>query len=213
MAAANPLLQFEDQQLHEQNRRLWRLLAVNAGISCILLIAVAMLVLRPRAMPYVVMVDSKGEPVGAAQPVLGTQALDDVVIKWAISEFVRNAKTVSANLDEEKELLRSAYAFASHQAARALDDYYHDGEHDPFTIEQKSWVEVRITRAPLRLPAPDTYQVDWIESRHEYGSEVISTTTWRATLKVQTGAPDTRDTRNPLGLYVTTLDWSPEVNQ
>ena len=97
MAAANPLLQFEDQQLHEKNRRLWRLLAVDAGISCILLIAVAMLIVRPRAMPYVVMVDSKGEPVGAAQPVLGTQALNDVVIKWAISEFIRNAKTVSAN--------------------------------------------------------------------------------------------------------------------
>src|SRR5216684_2421524 len=130
MAAANPFLQFEDQQLHEQNRRLWILLTVNGGISCILLIVVA------------------------AQPVLGTQALDDVVIKWAISEFIRNAKTVSANLDEEKELLRNAYAFASQQAAKALDDYYHDGEHDPFTIEQKSWVEVRLTRAPLWLPAP-----------------------------------------------------------
>ncbi len=206
MAAANPLLQFEDQQLHEQNRRLW-------GISWILLIAVAALMLRPHTIPYVVMVDGKGEPVGAAQPVLGTQVLNDVVIKWVLSEFIRNAKTVSANLDEEKELLRNAYAFASHQAARVLDDYYHDGEHDPFTVEQKSWVEVRITRAPLRLPAPDTYQVDWIESRHEYGSELISTTSWRATLKVQTGAPDTGDARNPLGLYVTTLDWSPEVHQ
>jgi type IV secretory pathway TrbF-like protein len=160
-----------------------------------------------------VMVDGKGEPVGAAQPVLGTQTLNDVVIKWAISEFIRNAKTVSANLDEEKELLRNAYAFASHQAAKALDDYYHDGEHDPFTIEQKSWVEVRIIRAPLRLPAPETYQVDWIESRHEYGNELISTTTWRATLKVQTGSPGTTDARNPLGLYVTTLDWSPEVQK
>jgi hypothetical protein len=133
------------------------------------------------------MVDGKGEPVGAARPVLGTQALNDVVIKWAISEFIRNAKTVSANLDEEKELLRNAYAFASQQAAKALDDYYHDGEHDPFTIEQKSWMKVRLTRAPLRLPAPDTYQVDWIESRHEYGSELISTTTWRATLKGANG--------------------------
>jgi type IV secretory pathway TrbF-like protein len=167
MTAANPLFQFEDQQLHEQNRRLWILLAVNAVISCILLIAVAALMLRPRKLPYVVMVDGKGEPVGAAQPVLGTQTLNDVVVKWAISEFIRNAKTVSANLDEEKELLRNAYAFTSQQAAKALDDYNHEGEHDPFTIEQKSWIEVRISRAPLKLPAPDTYQVDWIESRHD----------------------------------------------
>jgi type IV secretory pathway TrbF-like protein len=213
MAAANPLLQFEDQQLQAQNRRLWTLLAVNAGISFILLVAVAVLMLRPRVLPYVVMVDGKGEPVGAAQPMLGTETLNDVVIKWAISEFIRNAKTVSSNLDEEKELLRNAYAFASQQAAKALDDYYHDGEHDPFTIEQKSWVEVRITRAPLRLPAPDTYQVDWTESRHEYGGDLTTTTSWRATLKVQTGAPDNTDARNPLGLYVTTLDWSPEVHQ
>src|SRR6266849_6192489 len=102
MAAATPLLQFEDQQLHERNRRLWILLAVNAGISCILLIAVAVLMLRPRAMPYVVMVDSKGEPVGAAQPVLGTQALDDVVIKWAISEFVAMPKRSPPTLTKRK---------------------------------------------------------------------------------------------------------------
>lgn len=106
-------------------RRPWTLLAVNAGISCILLIAVGALMLRPHTIPYVVMVDRKGEPVGAAQPVLGTQALNDVVIKWAITEFIRNAKTVSANIDEEKELLRNAYAFASHQASKALEDYYH----------------------------------------------------------------------------------------
>src|SRR5712691_49196 len=212
MAAANPLLQFEDQQLHEQNRRLWILLAVNAGISCILLIAVAMLMLRPHTIPYVVMVDGKGEPVGAAQPVLGTQALNDVVIKWAISEFIRNAKTVSANLDEEKELLRNAYAFASRQAAKALDDYYHDGEHDPFSIGQKGWVEVRITRAPLRLPAPDTYEVDWVETHHDYNSDLTSSTSWRATLKAITATPDSKDGRDPIGLYITSLDWSPEVH-
>ena len=73
MAASHPLLQFEDQQLHEQNRRLWILLAVNAAISCVLLIAVGALMLRPHTIPYVVMVDGKGEPVGAAQPVLGTR--------------------------------------------------------------------------------------------------------------------------------------------
>src|SRR6266851_4131422 len=118
MAAANPLLQFEDQQLREQNRRLWILLAVNAGISWILLIAVAALMLRPHTIPYVVMVDGKGEPVGAAQPVLGTQVLNDVVIKWVLSEFIRNAKTVSANLDEEKELGGGAHYPRPSQVAR-----------------------------------------------------------------------------------------------
>ncbi len=162
--AANPLLQFEDQAIRDDNRRLWILLAANAGVSLILLITVLVLIFRPRALPYVVEVNQRGEPLAAAQPVLGTQVLNDVVIKWAIAEFIRNARTVSSNIDEEKDHLRDAYAFASEQAAKALTDYYHDGEHDPFSIAQKSWVEVRITRAPLKLPAPDTYQVDWVET-------------------------------------------------
>ncbi len=208
----NALLQFEDQQLAEDNRRLWALLAANAAISAVLLVAVLILILRPRTIPYVVEVNPHGEPIAAAQPVLGTQVLNDVVIKWAISEFIRNAKTVSANIDEQKDLLRDAYAFAREQAAKAITDYYHDGEHDPFSVAQKSWVDVRITRAPLKLPAPDTYQVDWVETRHAYNSDLITATTWRAALKVETSAPDSSDGRNPLGLYITSLDWSPEVH-
>jgi type IV secretory pathway TrbF-like protein len=210
--AADPLLQFEDQAIRADNRRLWTLLAANAGISFILLLTVFVLIFRPRTLPYVVEVNQHGEPIAAAQPVLGTQVLNDVVIKWAVAEFIRNARTVSSNIDEEKDHLRDAYAFASEQAAKALTDYYHDGDHDPFSIAQKSWVEVRITRAPLKLPAPDTYQVDWVETRHAYNSDVTTATSWRATLKVETGTPDTSDGRNPLGLYVTSLDWSPEVH-
>ena len=94
--AVNPFLQFEDQQLAEHNRRLWTLLGANAAISAALLIAVLILILRPRALPYVVEVNQHGEPIAVAQPVLGTQLLNDVVIKWATSEFIRNAKTVTA---------------------------------------------------------------------------------------------------------------------
>ncbi len=210
--AANPLIQFEDQQIRDHNRLLSRLLIAVTSLAVLLGFSVCMLIFRPRTLPYLVLVNAKGEPVAMAQPVLGTQVLNDVVIKWAVAEFIRNARTVSSNIDEEKDHLRDAYAFASEQAAKALTDYYHDGEHDPFSIAQKSWVEVRITRAPLKLPAPDTYQVDWVETQHAYNSDVTTATSWRATLKVESGTPDTSDGRNPLGLYVTSLDWSPEVH-
>jgi type IV secretory pathway TrbF-like protein len=210
--AGTPLPQFEDQAIRADNRRLRTLLAVNAGVSLVMLVALFVLILRPRTLPYVIEVNQHGEPVAAAQPVLGAQVLNDVVIKWAIAEFIRNARTVSSDIDEEKDHLRDAYAFASEQAAKALTDYYHDGEHDPFSIAQKSWVEVRINRDPLKLPPPDTYQVDWIETRHAYNSDLSTATNWRATLRVENGAPNTKDGRNPLGLYVTSLDWSPEVH-
>jgi type IV secretory pathway TrbF-like protein len=51
-----------------------------------------------------------------------------------------------------------------------------------------------------------------VENRHAYNSDVTMATAWRATLKVETGTPDASDGRNPLGLFVTSLDWSPEVH-
>jgi type IV secretory pathway TrbF-like protein len=211
--AANLLLPFEDQQVQEQNHRLWLTVAANTAINFLLFAALIVLMQRPRTIPYVVTVDGKGEPVGVAQPVQGAATFNDAVVKWAISEFIRNAKTVSANLDEEKEHLDRAYAFADGQGRQALDDYYHDGQHYPFTIEQKGWVEVQITRVPLRLSTPDTYQVDWTEKHHQYGGELSSTTAWRATLKVHTVKAESAGTLNPLGLYISTLDWSPEVQE
>ena len=211
--AANAFVQFEDQKLHADNARL-RQAIVAAGVAIPLLtFAVCVLIFRPRVLPYVVMVNAQGEPISVAQPVTGTQTLNEVVVKWALAEFIRNAKTVTANVDEQKEHLRTAYAFAREQAAKALTAYYHDGEHDPFTLAGKGWVEVRIVRTPLKLPAPDTYQVDWVEAWHEYSGTVARSTSWQATLKAVTLPPDTEDGRNPLGLYVTTLDWSPEVPQ
>ena len=193
--------------------RLW-LTVAGAGVVIFLLgFAVCVLMFRPRMLPYVVMVNEKGEPIMVAQPVVGTQTLNDVVVKWALGEFIRNAKTATANVDEQKEHLRSAYAFAREQAAKALTDYYHDGQHDPFKLAGKGWVEVQIVRTPLKLPAPSTYQVDWIEVWHEYHSELTKSAAWRATLKAVTLTPDPDDRRNPIGLFVTTLDWSAEVNQ
>ena len=213
--AANPVFatDYEDQLIRQHNQRLAQMLIAVSGICVLLALAVCVLIFRPRTLPYLVMVNGHGEPIALAQPVLGTQALNDVVVKWAIAEFIRNAKTVTGNLDEEKDRLRDTYAFAREQAAKALTDYYHDGQHDPFTISQKGWVEVQITRTPLKLPAPDTYQVDWVETHHEYNSDQVTSTYWRATLKVVTATPDNTDGRNPIGLYVTNLDWSAEVNQ
>ena len=213
--AANPIFAagYEDELIRHHNQQLVRLLSVISGICALLAFSVCILIFRPRTLPYLVMVNGHGEPIALAQPVLGTQALNDVVIKWAIAEFIRNAKSVTGNLDEEKDRLRETYAFAREQAAKDLTDYYHDGQHDPFTISQKGWVEVQITRTPLKLPEPDTYQVDWVETHHEYNSELVTSTNWRATLKVVAATPDNTDGRNPIGLYVTNLDWSAEVNQ
>ena len=73
----------------------------------------------------------------------------------------------------------------------------------------KVWQEVKILRA-LALPAQNTYQIDYQTTRHNYNDEGAITTNWRATMQVIVGKPTET---NPLGLFVTSLDFSPEAQQ
>jgi type IV secretory pathway TrbF-like protein len=204
---------FDDMLIRQHDRRLWLALSAIALLAVLLGAANLVQTFRPRALPYVVMVGPNGQPVDVAHPVLGTAALNDVVIKWALMEFIRNSKTITDNVAEQKEMINTALAFVREQAAAALHAYYFDGKHLPWDLYQKCWIEVRITRAPLKLPAADTWEVDWVETRHDYGTDISETTNWRATMKVTVTAPDTSDNRDPLGLYITSLSWEPEVTQ
>ncbi len=210
--AAQPLsMEWEDEQIRTHNRHLARITLASIAANVIFAIALTVQMLRPRTLPYVVMVDTKGEPVTLAQPVVGTASLNDATKRWAIAQFIRNARTVTANVDEEKENLANLMAFARQQAAVALKAYYNDDNeiNSPFKIAKKSWVEVNDIRV-LRLSVPNTYQVDWSETRNDYNSHNSATSNWRATLTVAAGQPNGKDPRNPLGLFVTSLDWSPE---
>jgi type IV secretory pathway TrbF-like protein len=125
---------------------------------------------------------------------------------FMIQEFIQHAKTVTGDLAGEKEHLNDAYALADKQAKAELDAYYFDKQIDrlPFDIAKKSWIQVTIPRV-LKSSVPNTYQVDWQESKTDNNTVVTEDSAWRATVTVGDG-PITD--RNPLGLYVVNLDWA-----
>jgi type IV secretory pathway TrbF-like protein len=212
MAAAvkNPPI-FEDQLVAWHNQRLWWLLLITAGLLAVALGVIAILKLRPPPLPYIIEVDSKGAPVGAVQPVLGTESVNNNVIRYAISEFVDHAFRVDRDFEEEKMLLTKAYAMSTSQASKMLTDYYHANKdaNDPLMAGSKFWQEVRVLRT-LRLPAPDTYEVDYQTLKYSNNDDSVATTNWRAALQIATGRPTDI---NPLGLYISSLDFSPEAKQ
>jgi type IV secretory pathway TrbF-like protein len=106
--------------------------------------------------------------------------------------------------------MNDAYALADKQALAELDAYYHDAQVDriPFDIAKKAWVQVSVPRV-LKSSVPDTYQVDWEESKTDYNTVVTQSSAWRATITVGDGAVTDR---NPLGLYVVNLDWAEEAD-
>jgi type IV secretory pathway TrbF-like protein len=213
MATALNSSVFEDELIRKHDKRLLIILIAIFLALAISGTANVIYALRPHTLPYVLVLNKSGEIVTAAHPVQSTASLNEAIIRFAIMQFIRDAKSLNDNLDEDKFRLNTAFAFAREQAAQALLAYYHDGKHYPWDNYQKIWTEVTITRLPFRQPAADTYRIDWTETTHEYGSPFIQTTNWTATIKVQVTTPSDIDPLNPLGLYITSLDWSSEVVQ
>jgi len=202
---------YEDQLVAWHNQRLWWALCAAGATILVLGLAVCVLVFRPRTIPWVIEVDAKGEPIGAVQPVLGTQSVSDNVIRYAISEYIDHAFRIDRDFDEEKMLLSKVYAMSTSQASNMLTDYYHANKNanDPLMAGAGSWQEVRILRT-LKLPAQSTFEVDYQTARYSNNDESAATTNWRATMQIAIGRPS--DT-NPLGIFVNSLDFSPEAKQ
>jgi type IV secretory pathway TrbF-like protein len=200
---------YEDQLVAWHNQRLWWVLRAASAIILVLGFALCVFAFRPRTIPFVIEVNSKGEPLGAVQPVLGTESVSDNVIRYAISEYIDHAFRVDRDFDEEKMLLSKAYAMSTGQASQMLTDYYHQKGNDPLTAGTKVWQEVRALRT-LKLPAPSTYEIDYQTIRYSYNDDHAVSTNWRATMEIAIGRPSDI---NPLGIFVNSLDFSPEAKQ
>ena len=200
---------YEDQLVAWHNQRLWWTLCAASAIILVLGFALCVFAFRPRTIPFVIEVNSKGEPLGAVQPVLGTESVSDNVIRYAISEYIDHAFRVDRDFDEEKMLLSKAYAMSTGQASKMLTDYYHQKGNDPLTAGTEVWQEVRVLRT-LKLPAPSTYEVDYVLSRYSNNDDKAVSTNWRATMQIAIGRPSDV---NPLGIFVSSLDFEPEAKQ
>ena len=200
---------FEDQLVAWHNQRLWRALCAAGAIILVQGFVLCVFAFRPRTIPFVIEVNSKGEPVGAVQPVLGTESVSDNVIRYAISEYIDHAFRIDRDFDEEKMLLSKVYAMSTSQASSMLTDYYHANKNanDPLMAGAGAWQEVRILRT-LKLPAESTFEVDYQTVRYSSNDEGAVTTNWRATMQIAIGQPSDV---NPLGIFVNSLDFAPEA--
>ena len=201
---------YEDQLVAWHNQRLFWALIVALVLIAGLIAALTDLALRPAPPPYVIEVDQKGEPVGAVQPVLGTQAVGDQTIRWAVSEYIDHAFRIDVDWYEETALLSKVYQMSTGQASKALTAWYHSakGKNDPLMLGAKCWQEVKVLRT-LKQPSPDTYRVEYQTIRHSLHDENNpATTNWGATMKIVLGKPTEM---NPLGLWVDDLDFAPEA--
>ena len=212
MAALFNAHQFEDEALRAINARQAKLLIGASAIIIILILALAIIAIKPRVPAYVVALDTKsGAVLGVAHPVAGPDTIPSAVTRYMLMHFIEGARSVSNNIDLERDRLNSVYALARGQALKAMDDYFKsDDAHNPMKQALTGhWTEVDITRC-LQQPERDTYLIEWSETTHTAQGQHVVNTNWQALIKVAATTPDPNNALNPLGEYVINLDWSPE---
>lgn len=188
--------------------RNWRsiafgMLAVSAGMAGGLIWQSA----QSRVVPYVVEVDHLGEPRAVNPAEIGYRPTDPQ-IAWGLARFIEDVRTVSLDpVLMRKQWLR-AYDFASDRGALFLNDYARRA--DPFAHIGEQTVSVEVTsvvRASER-----SFEVKWVETDFDRGQRT-ATAHWSAFVTVQIKPPANADVlrRNPLGLYIESIDWSREL--
>lgn len=190
--------------------RNWRLACFGClGLATILAGGLIWQSARGTITPWVVEVDKLGEARSVA-PADASWKPSDPQIAFHLARFIENVRSIPADPIVLRQNWLSAYDFTSDKGGIALNDYARNN--DPFAQLGKS--EVAVDVLSVVRASPDSFRVAWSE-RHYTGGTLTETSRWSAILTVAVQTPTTPDAlrKNPLGLFVTALNWSKELSQ
>lgn len=188
----------------------WRLgffsqLLINGA----LVLALIWVTMRGSIVPWVVEVDKLGEARVVAPAEAGHRPTDPQ-IAFHLARFIEHVRSIPADPIVLREDWLRAYDFAAPSGATALNDYARNN--DPFAKVGREQVAVDVSSV-IRA-SPDSFRIAWVERRYVQ-SNLAGTERWSAIVTINISPPRTPDAirKNPLGVYVTALNWSRELSQ
>ena len=186
----------------------WRLIAFgNLVLATGLAGGLVWQSIRGTVVPWVVQVDKLGEAQAVA-PAVADYRPSDPEIAWHLARFIENVRAVSADPIIVRRNWLRAYDFVTDKGAIALSDYAR--ANDPFAEIGKRQVAVEVSSV-IRASG-DSFRIAWVE-RHYQDGNLAATERWTAILTIIVTPPRSADRlrKNPLGIYVTAINWSKEL--
>lgn len=193
-----------------KEKHAWRLASLaELVIIGVLVVAYMQLASGSRVVPYVIEVDKLGQ-VAAIGPAGSPGAADPRVVARELSALVRNLRSITPDGGLQLRMIQDAYAFLDATAARFLNEYFADPANNPRILGQSLTRTVEVMSV---LPIPDSksWKVQWTESERRRTGSISRSRVWEAYLTVKQVPPTTADAiqTNPLGIYVTGINWTP----
>ena len=194
-----------------QQAKHWRTMAIISGLAALLsVIGITYIGAQGKIVPYVVQVDKLGEAAAVSRADRAAN-VDSRVIKAYLARFVADWRTVTVDRQAEKSAIGRVYAMlpSGSIALGKLNDHYK--AHNPFLLADKESVAVAVTNL---LPMSDkTWQVEWLETTRDQRGAVESVVRIKASIIVGIRPPTEENliVINPLGVYITDLNWSQQL--
>ncbi|MBN2824857.1 MAG: hypothetical protein JXQ76_06005 [Campylobacterales bacterium] len=190
----------------------WRLFAfMSIIIAAISVGGVVYIGSQSKIVPYIVEVDKHGSDVigGYATKI---SPIDPKIIKYGLSEFVINFKTVYPDHEIQKDYVFKSYRYlvSNFPAYMAVSKYYQDNS--PFERSQKE--RVTITIMSVLQMSKDTWQIDWSEKiTNDQGiTRAVDGYRGLATIDIIPPKTESEVLKNPVGLYIKEFTWSKLIN-
>jgi type IV secretion system protein TrbF len=188
--------------------RNWRLMAFGClGLALLMGGALVWRAGQSLVTPYVIEVESAGQ-VRAVGEALTPYKPTDAQIAFHLAHFITNVRSLSIDPIVVRQSWLQAYEFATDRAAGMLNEYARTN--DPFARVGQQTVAVEVTS--VVRASDDTFQLRWIERSYLNGT-LATTERWTAMLSIVIQMPRTEERlrRNPLGIYVNSLNWTREL--
>jgi type IV secretion system protein TrbF len=187
----------------------WRLMAFSAlALSAGLASALVWTQARGQIVPWIVEIDPRGQ-IQTVAPATGDYTPSDPQIAFQLSEFISYVRAVPSDPIIMRRNWLKAYDFTNDTGAQALNGYAQ--ANDPFSRTGSEQVDIEVLSV-LRA-SPSSFRVTWLERRYANG-QLNQTDRWSSILTITVKPPHDpeRLRRNPLGLYITALTWTRELN-
>ncbi|MGE4483443.1 conjugal transfer protein TrbF, partial [Acidocella sp.] len=159
-------------------------------------------------VPWVVQVDTLGQAQAVA-PAMADYRPADPQIAWYLAQFIEDVRSIPDDPVIVRRNWLQAYDFTTDQGAVALNDFARND--DPFA--QIGKIQVSVDISSVIRASSNSFQVAWVERHYEDGS-LASTQHWTAILTIVISPPTdaNRLQKNPLGIYITAINWSKELD-
>jgi len=207
----NPQFKEYDRIIGLQNKenRTWRIIAV-ASLSFLFLSLLLLLyaIKLPKTIPMVITVSEYGEAkyVGNVSKLsYSNMKVPDIAIQYQIKRFVTNMNTITSDAQVMRQNIRDCYNMLSGDAGLKLSNILkNDNPFDKFgDIKQSILLE-----SILQL-SPQSYQVDYIQSKITMTGVVTDRTRYRGIISIALlEPPEDKKIENPLGIYISDFDFT-----